>query len=119
MKVLMIEDESWLAQSQQRLLQADGHEVRTVSHALAAIDEVDRFRPEVVILDVLLPVSTGFALLHELQSYDDTGTLPVIVTTSLAADLKIDDLVPYGVRRLLDKTTMRPGDLLAAVRSVA
>lgn len=119
MKVLIVEDDPWMAGGNARLLEDDGHHVHTVSNAVAAIDAVDQFAPEVIVLDVLLPVGTGFALLHELQSYADTATLPVIVTTSLAADMTVEQLSPYGVRRLLDKATMRPTDLLAAVRSVA
>jgi hypothetical protein len=38
--------------------------------------------------------------------------------TNLANELKLDDLKPYGVKRILDKTTMIPNDLAVSVRSV-
>lgn len=119
MKVLIVEDDNWLAESHQLILEADGYEVRIVNHALAAIEEIDNFKPDTVVLDMLLPVTTGLSLLHEMQSYVDTGNLPVIVTTSIASDFKMDDLKDYGVRRILDKSIMKPVDLLSAVRSVA
>jgi len=117
-RVLIVEDEPWLAAGQAQLLKTEGYDVKTVPHALAAIHQVDEFHPDVVVLDILLSGSTGYALLHELQSYADTGSLPIIVSTTLADDLKAEDLAPYGVRRILNKVTMHPDDLLAAIRSV-
>ena len=67
---------------------------------------------------MLLSGGTGLALLHELQSYTDTGDIPVVLCTNIAGDLDVKDLRPYGVRRLLDKTTMHPDDVTVAIRSV-
>lgn len=116
--ILIVEDEPWLAEGQATLLSAEGYRVKIVPHALAAIHEVDELTPDVIVLDILLSGSTGYALLHELQSYVDTGDIPIIVMTSLAPELNIKDLAAYGVKKLLDKATMHPEDLLAAVRSV-
>lgn len=116
-KVLIIEDDTWLADDLCQLLVAEGYTVEVSPHALSAIDTIDSFHPDCLVLDVLLPGTTGFTLLHELQSYDDTGKLPVIICSSIAGDLKKEELAPYGVHRLLDKTTMTPADIVAAVRS--
>lgn len=116
--ILIVEDDAWLAALMIRALEAAGYRVMHAAHALDAIDRVDASLPSVIILDVLLTATTGFALLHELQSYSDTGTIPVILCTNLADTLQLDDVRPYGVRRILDKTIMQPDDLVAAVRSV-
>ena len=118
-RILIVEDDPWLAESYARSLEAASYQTKTVAHALAAIHEIDDFKPDVILLDILLAGSTGFALLHELQSYADTGGIPVVVVTSLAGDLKKDELAAYGVKRVLDKATMKPEDVVAAVRSVA
>jgi hypothetical protein len=57
-------------------------------------------------------------LLHELQSYGDTKMTPVVLCTNMAETLDLEDLRQYGVRRIIDKTTMQLDDLPAAVRSV-
>jgi DNA-binding response OmpR family regulator len=116
--ILIVEDEPWFAAGQAQLLEAEGYEVKTVPHALAAIHEVDTFKPNVIVLDILLTGSTGYALLHELQSYSDTGGVPIIITTSLAPDIDAKELASYGVRKVLDKATMHPDDLLGTIRSV-
>lgn len=116
--VLVVDDDEWLAEQYKRLLDNQGYNVAIAPHAIAAIQLVDDIHPAAIILDVLLTGSTAFALLHELQSYGDTGNIPIIICTNLASDLSIEDLKPYGVRRILDKTKMLPSDLVVALRSV-
>jgi DNA-binding response OmpR family regulator len=116
--ILIIEDNEWLAESYKRTLEAEGYRVYICNHAIAAIEAIDDFKPDAIILDMLLTGSTALVLMHELQSYEDTSRIPIILCTNLASDLKFDDLRSYGVRKIIDKTTMHPGDLPAAIRSV-
>ena len=116
--ILIVEDDVWLAQQQARVLDKAGYKTTISPHAIAAIHAVDDVHPDAIILDMLLTGSTAFALMHELQSYGDTGAIPIILCTNLAADIELDDVKPYGVKRILDKTTMEPDDIVAAVRSV-
>jgi DNA-binding response OmpR family regulator len=115
-KVLIVEDDTWLAQQYQRILTKAGFRVILTSGANEAIDVVDEIGADIIVLDILLTGSTAFALLHELQSYSDTCNIPVIICTSLADELFIEDLKPYGVDSILDKTEMQPNDLTFAIR---
>lgn len=116
-KVLLVEDDLWLAELEADVLTAAGFTVTHSSHASSAIVEIDQSPPDVIILDVLLVGSTAFALLHELQSYGDTKMTPVILCTNMAETLELEGLRKYGVRRIINKMTMQPDDLPAAVRS--
>ncbi len=116
--ILIVEDDEWLAEQQARVLEKAGYKTSVSPHAIAAIDAIDNILPDAIVLDVLLSGSTAFALLHELQSYADTGTIPIVLCTNLAKDMTLEDLRPYGVRRILDKTTMEPVDVVTAIRSV-
>lgn len=117
-KILLVEDDPWLAELEVKMLSGAGFEVAHSPHAPSAIVAIDDVQPDVIILDVLLTGTTAFALLHELQSYDDTGKLPIILCTNMAESLKLEDVAPYGVRRIVDKSTMRADDLIAAVKAV-
>jgi CheY-like chemotaxis protein len=114
--VLIVEDDKWLAEQYERILAQAGYKVSITLHALDAIGMIDKSVPDVIILDVLLTGSTAFALLHELQSYEDTGGIPVILCTNLANEMSLEDLEPYGVKQILDKTKMVPGDLVIAIK---
>lgn len=116
--ILLVEDDSWLADLQVSVLQKEGWRVRHVAHATAAMTAIDEQLPDVLIVDMLLAGTTALALLHELQSHPDTATMPVIACTNIADTLSPERLQKYGIRRVVDKSTMRPLDLVAAVRSV-
>lgn len=116
--VLVVEDDKWLAEQYGRQLSAAGFVVRIASDGIAAMDMIDAARPDAIVLDVFLPGPNGVVLLHELQSHSDIAKIPVIVCTASAADIPKGSLDSYGVRRVLDKTTMEPLDVVAAVRGV-
>ena len=116
--VLLVEDDPWLAELEAGVLSDAGFTVVHSPHAPSAIAKIDQTQPDIIILDVLLTGSTAFALLHELQSYSDTKTIPVILCTNMAESLKLEDLKQYGVRRIVDKTTMQLDDLPAAIKAI-
>lgn len=116
--ILLVEDDILLGRQFVRTLKDADYHVRWARHAGQAMTYIDEQLPAVIILDMLLPVTSGLTLLHELQSYGDTAMLPIVMCTSIADTTTLEELQPYGVRRLLDKTTMQPGDIIAAVRAV-
>lgn len=117
-KVLVVEDDVWLGELEATVLTKEGYEVAIAPHAIEAIERVETFQPDVIVSDMLLAGTTVFAFLHELQSYTDTNTIPVILCTNLADHMTQEQLGTYGVKRVIDKTTMHPSDIVAAVRSV-
>jgi len=117
-KVLLVEDDAWLSELETSVLEDAGYTVKTAPHALAAIELIDSMKPDVIILDVLLGGATAFALLHELQSYDDTHQIPVVLCTNLAEQFDKKQLEAYGVQRIVDKMTMHPSDIVTAVKAV-
>lgn len=117
-KILIVEDDEWLAEQFFRVLSKAEYNITITSNAMSAIDAIDEINPDVIILDMLLTGSTALGLLHEMQSYEDTGIIPIILCTNLADEISIKNLGPYGVRRIIDKTKMKPDDLLLALRDV-
>lgn len=116
--VLIVEDDEWLAEQHVRTLAGAGIRSQAVPHALAAIDAIDQMLPDALVLDVLLVGPNAFTLLHELQSHADLASIPVILCTNSADQLAGEDVAAYGVTRVLDKATMSPGDLVAAIKKV-
>lgn len=115
--VLIVESEPWLGDHYQRTFEKHGFSVTRASHAYIAIDMIDENPPAAIVLSLMLNGPSALALLHELQSYVDTGDIPVVVCSSLP-QISLEELRPYGVQRLLDSTSMQPNDVVGAVRSV-
>ena len=116
-RILVIESEPWLAERYQAELMKEGFTVDRATNGFTAIDIVDENPPNAIIMSLLLDGPGAIGLLHELQSYVDTATIPVIVCTNLTG-LSLEELRHYGVRLLIDSSTVKPGDIAASVRSV-
>lgn len=115
-RVLVIDDDQWLVDEYTRTLIGAGYTVERAGNALDAMETIDRLKPDVIILDLFMPGPNGIVLLHEIKSHADLSRIPIILVSNAAADLKAEILAPYGVVRVIDKTAMVPGDLVAAVK---
>ena len=115
--VLIVESNEWLGEQYERVLRSK-YKTTLAQNAVVAMEIIDNIMPDVILLDILLTGSTAFTLLHELQSYGDTGAIPVIVCTSMTNEFSIEMLKPYGVKLMLDKTMITPADLGNAVEKV-
>lgn len=114
--VLLVEDDAWLAEIEMAALTAAGYTVVYAPHATSAMVKLDERIPDVMVLDVLLTGTTIMPFLHEIQTYGDSRRIPIILCTNLAEQLRLEDFQPYGVLRILDKSVMKPEDLVAAIK---
>ncbi len=87
-KVLLVEPDRYLANNIQMALRHFGHTVKACHTAQSAIHQTDVNRPDVIILELQLPVHNGIEFLYELRSYYDWQQLPVIVYSQVPPTLK-------------------------------
>ncbi len=117
--VLIVEDDSWLADSFKLILSEAGWQVSAVKSPKEALDVIDEDLPSVILLDVLLPGVNAFALLNELQSYTDTNSIPVVLCTTLKRhQIDAESLKSYGVAAVLDKAHLTPKELVSTLKKV-
>ncbi|HEX4662287.1 MAG TPA: response regulator [Candidatus Saccharimonadales bacterium] len=117
-KVLIVEDEPWLSDVYAASLQTAGFAVETVRDGQAAIEAVDGEAPAAIVLDFLLPGGNGLQLLHELQSYADLQTIPVIICSSQSLGLDSAQQKAYGIAKVFRKSQLTPQKLAAAVKDI-
>jgi two-component system OmpR family response regulator len=79
-RVLVVDDEPTLAELLQMALRYEGWDVRTAGNGRAALDLARQFRPDAVVLDVMLPDIDGLQVLHRLRSAGDD--VPVLFLTA-------------------------------------
>lgn len=114
--ILVVEDDLWFAQQHLRRLEAAGFTAKHVTDGMSGIAAIDDEIPDAMVLDLFLPGPNALALLHEMKSYSDLSRIPVIVCTSSTTMLSMEKLAPYGVVAIVDKVTMKPDDVVRAVR---
>lgn len=108
-RLLLIEDEPALARGLADNFRDEGYNVRIVSHGDEAVAAVAAFRPDVLILDIMLPGRTGLDILRELRAKGDE--LPVLILTAkgdlvdrvVGLELGADDYLtkPFAARELM------------------
>lgn len=115
-KLLIVEDDKNWTDILGKFAVDVGAECRVAVSGGQAIEIIDDWQPDALILDMLLAGETAIALLNELRSYADLANLPIVVCTNI--DVKMDDLRPLGVKTILNKTSMRPNEARAIFREV-
>src|SRR5579871_2551106 len=76
MRVLIVEDDAALGLFLQKGLKLEGHEVAWVGDGIAALEQVEAFRPDLMVLDLSLPRKDGTEVLEGMRGkYDDTAVL--------------------------------------------
>ena len=81
-RILLVDDEQQLALALKIRLQSKGYQVEIAVDGRQALDMAEKERPDLVILDVLMPVMDGYSCLRELNSKFGRGKLPVIILTA-------------------------------------
>jgi len=98
-KLLIVEDDLGLANVYMTRLSAEGFDIKHVSDGEKALAEIQEYKPDLVILDVMMPKVSGFDVLDILRNTPETAQIKVIMLTALsqeadmkkAKDLKVDD----------------------------
>jgi two-component system phosphate regulon response regulator PhoB len=98
-RILLVEDDDSLASTYLARIEAEGFTVRRVNNGEDALAAAREFRPDLVLLDVMMPKISGLEVLDILRNTPDTANLKIIILTALgqegdkqrAADLGADD----------------------------
>ena len=115
-KVLIVEDDPVWAKLIQHYISEAGADSQIVIAPGQALEMIDDWYPDALVLDMLLASETGMALLNELKSHEDLADLPIIVCSNVG--ITRDDMEPFGVRAVLDKSTMTPAQVRQALTEV-
>ena len=88
-RVLFADDDPGMRAIVSINLEAEGFEVTVVEDGDRALQEVERLRPDLIVLDVMMPGQDGFTVLQALKARPETATIPVVLLTAKATDADI------------------------------
>ncbi|HEV2146982.1 MAG TPA: response regulator [Longimicrobiaceae bacterium] len=81
--VLLVEDDPWIRSAVRALLEQEGYRVAETELGEEALPLTRRLRPDVVLMDLVLPVMSGLDTVRSLKEHADTAAVPVIATSGL------------------------------------
>jgi two-component system response regulator PrrA len=99
-KILVIDDDEHVTQTFARILQLDGFQVRVALDAEHGLREVDRERPDAIILDLRMPLMDGLGFLYRLRARKGHGRIRVAVVTGdyFITDAVVAEIAGLGAR---------------------
>jgi DNA-binding response OmpR family regulator len=103
-KILVVEDELSLAQMLTDKFKAVGYEVQMVGDGQAGLDTALSWKPDLILLDVVMPRMDGMTMLHKLRATPEGKLLPVILLTNLSDTEHVYDAMRNGVFDFLVKS---------------
>jgi DNA-binding response OmpR family regulator len=115
-KILIADDEPNIVISLEFLMQRMGHETRVARDGDEALAEVESFRPDLVLLDVMMPRRDGFEVCQKLRA-DGWNDLKIVMLTAKGRDVEIEKGMAMGADAYVTKP-FATGELVARVRSL-
>jgi DNA-binding response OmpR family regulator len=103
MRVLVVDDDPSIRGLLEYALSVEGFDVTTAADGLSAIDRAKEVRPDVIMLDVMMPKADGFAVAEHLRGDPDLRTIPIIMLTARASDQDVLEGWRAGVDSYLTK----------------
>jgi adenylate cyclase len=117
-RVLVVEDDALQRERMLGWLAGPQWSVREATNGREALDRLRQDKPDVILLDLMMPEMDGFAVVAALQKEAAWRDIPVVVITARDLDAKDRERLNSGVQTVLVKETFRAADLVERIRRV-
>ncbi|MCA1947185.1 MAG: response regulator transcription factor [Fimbriimonadaceae bacterium] len=118
LKVLVCDDERHIVRLIQVNLERQGYQVVTAFDGKEGLEKIRSEKPDIVVLDVMMPYMDGFEVLKSIRREPETENLPVIMLTAKAQDKDVFEGYHYGADMYLTKP-FNPMELVTFVKRIA
>jgi two-component system response regulator VicR len=117
-RIMVVDDEPDLLEVVRLILESDGYQVVTAGSGQEALDKMEKEKPDLVLLDIIMPKMDGWEVFSRIKADPKTTDIPVIMLT--AKDQRIDKLIGLHVVRVDDYITKPFGraELLERIKRV-
>jgi len=115
-KVLVVEDEATLQKALCDVLAGEGFQVISALDGEKGFQMAREEKPDIILLDIILPKMDGFEVLTHLKSNDETRMIPVIILTNLSDLENIQKALDLGATTYLVKADFHLDDVLKKVK---
>ncbi|HUP26313.1 MAG TPA: response regulator [Candidatus Limnocylindrales bacterium] len=115
-KILLVEDDDALASVYLTRLQAEGFDVKRVPNGEDALAAALEYKPDLILLDVMMPKVSGFDVLDILRNTPETATVKVVMLTALSQDSDKERAESLGVDDYLVKSQVVIADVVDLIK---
>ena len=116
--ILLADDEEFIAIAYKDGLERAGYSVVVVGNGEDALEQIKTLRPDLVLLDLIMPKMNGFEVLKALQADSELTAIPVVVLTNLSQSADEVEARSYGAVDFIVKADISLNDLLARIEGL-
>lgn len=102
-RILVVDDEPHILRLISFSLEKAGHEVLSASDGLSAIATAQERKPELILMDVMMPLMTGYEAVERLKAAPETADIPVIMLSAKSQQYEQDKGIECGAARYICK----------------
>lgn len=117
MKILLVDDEQALVKMYSEALQGAGFEILTAQDGQAAIETTKNQKPDVILLDIIMPKINGLDVLAQLKQSEETKNIPVFLLTNLPEESSLEKAKSMGAEDYFVKAQTEPTKLVSILKS--
>lgn len=117
-KVLVVEDDNILAKAFHIALSTDGYDVQVAIDGEDAIKKLEHFKPDLILLDLIIPKKSGEEVLVEIKKNPNLKNIPVLVSTVKADPGTISRCIELGARGYFIKAHYTLDDISSEVKKI-
>jgi CheY-like chemotaxis protein len=117
-KILLADDSEFFRKLYSEELVKAGFDVDLATDGQDAVNKIRAGRPSLVFMDLVMPEMSGADALEALKKDPDVKTIPVVMLTSISADIKGEDLLLKGAVAYLVKDHVSPADVIAKAEEI-
>jgi CheY-like chemotaxis protein len=114
-KILLIEEEEIISNFLQNKLAKNGYEVLVANDSQEGLEKMEGIRPDLVLLDVVMPAISGFGVMEEMAKNDKLKNIPVIVISNSGMPEEINQARALGARDFVTKTDFDPQTIISKI----
>ncbi len=115
-KVAIIEDDIAISQMYRLKFETEGYDVETANNGKVGLELVQEFSPDIILLDLMMPIMTGDEMLAELRKKSWGKKVPVIILTNMGEEEAPAALKRLGVHSYIVKAEMTPRQVAERVK---
>ena len=116
--ILIVEDDVFLSGIYQKKFEVEGFKVTMAGDGEKGYSEAKKKKPDLILLDILLPKLDGFAVLEKLKADVVTKDIPVVLLTNLGQKDDVEKGVEMGAEDYLIKVHFKPSEVVDKVRKI-
>jgi DNA-binding response OmpR family regulator len=102
-KVLIVDDEPNIVTALEFLLKRSGYDVLLATNGAEALEQVERHRPDVVLMDVMMPIKSGYEVCQRMREQPDLAQIKIVMLSAKGSEAEVSKGLSLGADLYITK----------------